>query len=80
LIIGRVIPEAAFVGNGIAYGLDTKPVAFCVFLRFPKVKNFLGQKVASHMQRGMYDQWVGDVPPSQKGKAGSHNFFLWMFY
>ena len=38
LIVDSRIPEAAFVGNDIVHGLDTKRVLFCDFLRSPKVK------------------------------------------
>ena len=64
-------PEATFFGNDIANGLDTKQMAFCDFLRFPKVKNIPGQKVTRDIQRGVNDQLVGDFPRAQKGKAGS---------
>jgi hypothetical protein len=47
------ILEAAFVGNDIANGLETKEVAFFDFLRFPEAENTQGSKVASHIQRGV---------------------------
>jgi hypothetical protein len=44
LIIGSRKPEAAFVGNATAHVLNKKRVAFCEFMRFPKIKTPKGNK------------------------------------
>jgi hypothetical protein len=49
------ISEAAFAGTAIAHGLDTKRVAVCGFLGFPKGKNIQERK-----NNELYSVWVKD--------------------
>jgi hypothetical protein len=77
LIIYSRINEAAFVGNAIGYGLDTKRAAFLRLSAFLESEKNPRANSNQPYFCGVNDKCAGDVPRAQKEKAVRTNgFFL----